>query len=1404
MEIINGLTFGDETALDDFSNSSKPSFDKRIGSISDSYSDDYDFLFKNDIIKDRALDDDFKVRKNNSRNHRKTNNKEFQNSRRHRHKKKEPKWLRHGKKSRKRKTDYLHQEDYKQNFADKWFNSSSTKTFPFENEPTPIAATEINIPVFSKSFFENSTNENTRDNDFSSTNFSSSRWNDNETFEKTIGAIFRDVAESQTDQNIIKGIDYKMSELNILEPELNEKSRSSVADKYLEDAIRPQVINLKAKKFERLIKVKRNSSPKPYSMKENQNVKTIDNIIEVPLDNLTNTTFENISISNVDVEGKIENVTSNDSETVSNLESEFYETTPVFVDYSISESTTSNTFAYNFSIHTDTPFPTETITQPESYVSTTIIPHSYVFNSMDNNETSDNKSVQDIQSNNQVTKEETFMKENKSYFPQPVANVTKSLNTDVHASGEQSSISWLSLFFCQYRNTFWMIINSLLLIASIKCGLLALYRLVWLQWCSTLIPRTFYLVVHLLAFTGAAFQSVQLLHLLFGGNEGLPLILTLLLVHTPTACLIVPLWFLIYCMLSATRLNLYKSYLPTSYQLGMYSALIIVGSFMCDIITGTSHSTWFLLLSMLIITLIGIIPEIFYVLKTSKIKQVASLLQREFQGELKLLVAPTDKNNQSHQSDVKYLLRERLPVWSKMVFISSCIGIVMLVSSFILSIFFTVSHISIYVWWFFHTLTFVSQFILIICILIASSKTLLTEKQDNLFLFLFHFPRTLHRPNTNANVNNENFVFERVSYSSGADTSQRTSTSQNESDDQHFVRNNSSNPQYRHKPSIRRSATFNCNSQNQLYRMRNYAHPSFHIRGAPMPHLMHPDFRPRGNTMLVQERGYIRFRMPMETNLGVDVPQNHSNIDDINIYHPSGYGSLRKLPTVLPSDYHSDGYPRNVGYQEGFYVNDQSQELQKYKINHIQRHHPRVYNVRQSLYRNSSFTVPQSSLNRNSSFNEHVPYLMRTYNYAAPNVLITPHSHSSLIHSNPQTLTTFKPSDSVSITKSIEIVNDQILPVHAKLSKEVEEIESAASACSKSPTIEIVSVSLNQSNDSAIENSISKSAISPLPVNTLPKLCPSRDSLGVKAPAETYVLVQDTNDHTSSIDCANRKSISEECNLNLLPTENNLESIEDADIVDRNEQLNLNSVEINCSPEEIDLQLPNAHKANLPSVNTVKRSSLVRNHSTAACFSPVRSPKTEDKAIGTDDINFEFAKPAAKNEKYPWYGTWGGRKKSRKGIYSVGLSDQFPSTSTNDNALKDQPNRLSASRTSLISLYSKLKLKTKRFSTVTLDREENKDFEKTSTSSCQDEENLETDTSQSEDTTSVSKDIESEEEENETSEDNKSVDWTLELIKSSELLSGFYSVQNNEENASIPEENLEVQIEENESCNDVS
>lgn len=506
--------------------------------------------------------------------------------------------------------------------------------------------------------------------------------------------------------------------------------------------------------------------------------------------------------------------------------------------------------------------------------------------------------------------------------------ITRTGAADSRSAGRYrpiSRLSWFDALLCSNRNMGWMFVNFLLGFLFLLMSLLAPYRLLRLRACTRLLPRTHYVAVHLLVFVAASFKAVYLFHLTFGGQDRLPLVLLLILTNTSVPCWSSAFLLLILMMFLAADVQVYKPKLMTVYNISILIVMKLALCFIADVIVGSAHSKSVLILSRLMLICVAATVIVFYVRKHQRVVQVAEILKREFQGEMKLLVVPAQENR---QMGIKHILRNRLYLWCKVTRLCAGALATLCFIHFFHSIFLISSQVPAWAWWIFHVCGCLTEFLLGGTVYVAAA---LTQRYDEKLRFIYNFfvPSGVFQKKGPAvhKERNGNAIYQRVSYSSGTESTQYVSGAADAGPV--AVEEVSGSPRVprRRGATVRRSATFSHTPQDPRMFQRPYYQPT-HVQVArsgstsqipcyssgsvsfygntSMSHV--PVYSPPStSSMLVHEDGFVRIKTQLDRHEAA----------------PTAHESLTRLHDPRPSHQHM--YDRNqhqanaLGRQESFY-----------------------------------------------------------------------------------------------------------------------------------------------------------------------------------------------------------------------------------------------------------------------------------------------------------------------------------------------------------------------------------------------------------------------------------------------------------------------------------------------------
>ncbi|XP_068246921.1 LOW QUALITY PROTEIN: uncharacterized protein [Palaemon carinicauda] len=545
------------------------------------------------------------------------------------------------------------------------------------------------------------------------------------------------------------------------------------------------------------------------------------------------------------------------------------------------------------------------------------------------------------------------------------SDIVKNMTSGDISKPPISPLSWFDYLLCTNRNIAWMLIHFLLGLFFVCVSIFAPYRLLSLRSCTQILPRTHFVCVHLLIFIAVSLKALYMFHLAFGGKERLPLVLVLILTNTSIPCYISVYLILIIMMFLTADVKVFKPKLLTMHNVSIFIVMMVVLSFLADIIVGSAHSKSVLMLSRLMLIGVTLAAIVFYLCKYPKVVQVIHVLKREFQEELKLLVVPPKDSPQQKQVNIRYILRNRLHKWCRVMNLTtSTIGFCFLLH-FMHAIFLISSQVPAWVWWCVHVLGALSEVALGVLFCIAAALTQRFDEKSSFVSDLF-VPSHLSndKKQNGSKERNGNAVYQRVSYSSGTESTQYTACPSEVLPAGGTPITRTPKPPRRRTATVRRSATFSyapqyprapgrpCQppaphinfvrggsaSQIPVYSPDSLSHITEIYSPASISHV--PIYSP-GNTrsMLVHEDGFVRIRTQIdckdryhrrsgshlgiyyghEPDIGSD-PQIHTS----NLQQWNGYGSRESFYHCLPrrrrssrsSSFHQHG---SVGVDKEFY-----------------------------------------------------------------------------------------------------------------------------------------------------------------------------------------------------------------------------------------------------------------------------------------------------------------------------------------------------------------------------------------------------------------------------------------------------------------------------------------------------
>lgn len=345
-------------------------------------------------------------------------------------------------------------------------------------------------------------------------------------------------------------------------------------------------------------------------------------------------------------------------------------------------------------------------------------------------------------------------------------------------------LSWLDVLRCTHRGLAWVLVNFFLGFLLLTLSLLGPYRLLTMRCCTPLLPRTHYVAVHLLVFVAASLKAVYLFHLAFGSRGRLPLVLLLLLTNTGFPCLSSAFLVLMMMMFVAADVQVYKSKLVTAHNTFVFLVVMLALGFIADVIVGCAHSRSVLVLSRVMVIGVALVGILVFVRKQQAVVAVSQMMQREFQGELKLLVMPAKEDSLQRQMGIKHILRSRLGLWCRAVRVSAA-GLALLSLIHLLHTIFLVSaYVPAWAWWIFHVSGCLVEALLAVSTCVAAA---LTQRYDESVSFLFSFvvpplllrgKRATTAPSAAAAAaaaaGDPETIYQRVSFSSGTESTQYT------------------------------------------------------------------------------------------------------------------------------------------------------------------------------------------------------------------------------------------------------------------------------------------------------------------------------------------------------------------------------------------------------------------------------------------------------------------------------------------------------------------------------------------------------------------------------------------------------------------------------------------------------
>ncbi|KAL7642658.1 UNVERIFIED_CONTAM: hypothetical protein RMT77_007223 [Armadillidium vulgare] len=892
------------------------------------------------------------------------------------------------------------------------------------------------------------------------------------------------------------------------------------------------------------------------------------------------------------------------------------------------------------------------------------------------------------------------------------------------------SMSWLDVFMLRHRDSVWVIVNTIFMVIWILIGLFSLYRLFGLPWCSPYISRTKYLVIHLLIFTASTFEFVQLIHLSYGSHEGLPLFLTLLLTHTPTPCLAAALILTFYCVLAAARVPVFSSYMPPIIYVSILMSFIIVLSFVGDIIVGVTRISLVLILIRATLLVIFLFCALIFLFNYRKVIGVALLMRREYRGDLKALAIPIDPVKEN--TDSKLHLKKIILVWTRVTLVSCLLGILMCAFSFSLSLFFTIPYVPLWAFWVVHTSIFVSQILVVFFITFGATFTLTYNNKSNIFRKYFCPSFSSVSSPNGSFIKRGNFIYQRVSVANGPVVTPAsyppTIIEAEECNLQpSTLVTELSAPPCRSKVNLKRSATFNC------------APPyGFHQSSGGSP------FTP--NLYPVLSDHILPYSQPLSYPI--------TNSANVNYQQ---YNRGYEKPTIQYShSFHH--YPsRRENEQVKYSYGTPFQSFQSHRFAALD-----------SIAKGTQKDLRPSSVNMAGTVEAlEVPYPSKNIPVRTTEENVArhiPQNHSFNAADRQRSRPVRSPPEKPA-RKTGPILVKSIMKDNACIESAVPLGETSVKDNTRAYSPKDYNNYLTSSN---YQNNFSKYAIPNI------SLSPTVNTYSdVSSSTPLMISKNSFNTVTPSV-----SPISSQYHTEIFPSRLKTSPIDSSSVLasgspklngtsssDRNAPVTeINKLEeVIQKPNPVLEQNKNDHvdlsistdetRVSIESTPPIRRQSLRRNHSTAGDFSQ------HQKQTVTDDKVSEGGSQDDGEFKHPWYGTWGGRRKSKKRHSALGEEH-----SASNSTLR----RLSASKSSLSSIYEKLKPKKNKGTYRKAQTEEHENNHTHSSSEAN--ENFKDEITNS----SISHD--EEEEEELLPRLDEDIDLASEILKTSTVLADFYSL----------------------------
>ncbi|XP_076054576.1 uncharacterized protein LOC143033249 [Oratosquilla oratoria] len=441
-------------------------------------------------------------------------------------------------------------------------------------------------------------------------------------------------------------------------------------------------------------------------------------------------------------------------------------------------------------------------------------------------------------------------------------------------------------------------------------ALLSLWRLVTLQACTFLLPRTYFVCIHLLLFTTTAFRAVYVFHLAYRGRDSLPPALLLLLLDTSLPCLLSALCVLLLAIIKVLRDKIAPALNPVPHRVGVFLASLIAWSVTCDMIVGSVHDVMALLiLTRVIILTFAVTAGLAFLVKYSCVRSELSRMMTENRRDMKLLMAPLVDARARRRTAKPQQIASLATMCRCMVVIVILMFLLCALNIYILAVITTPSLVHLKSWWALSGCTWVVEACLVGLLIVAAALTQGTYSRDKL-IYVLLVPSICTRPENGKPArtnNNNNCAYQRVSYSSYTDSSQKTPVLEvSDPESSSRDREQYSTVVAPGPATVRRSATFHCAPSRPI---PPRIHGAYLTRPQPpsriassLTRIPSCPARTSSSSMLVNDGGFVRFRtqVDVEHPLG-ERPRRHPSHPSIASYKELSRPEAHYVPSQEPA-----------------------------------------------------------------------------------------------------------------------------------------------------------------------------------------------------------------------------------------------------------------------------------------------------------------------------------------------------------------------------------------------------------------------------------------------------------------------------------------------------------------------